>query len=767
MGNDAGAFMRAAWLALLALALWFVCLALAEPRNVGGPDKPLTSFSAARAETVLARILGPERPHPVGSAENAAVRARILKEFSDLGVKTSTYRAFTCNTWRAPAYATCATVTDIIGEVVPGQGKAIVLLAHYDSVPAGPGASDDESGVATVLETVRALKARGGESLHPVIALISDGEEGGLLGANAFLQNAALKARVGVVVNVEARGTRGASLLFQTSPGDGRLIDLYAKSVHSYATSSLYAEIYKILPNDTDLTLFIHNGFPSFNFAFADNVRYYHSPLDIRANLDPATLQMHGNNLLGVAAALEKTDYAALKGGNDIYLSVFGRALPRMPASWALPLSLVLFAAIAFAAWRARDEERSGWRGIAGAALMPLTLLIASGLFGWLLTLMAQWVSARPDPSYAFPGLMRLSLAFGVWAVALGASRLARFPSAAASAWLWIAGLGVVTAALLPGFSPYFIFPACVGAPLLLVSAFASDKWKGMPGQIAIFISALALLLIWVPIVVSGETLMGLRLHPMFTIPAAFALLGIVPLISARPMSAPLAHLSMIASAMVALALAVAMGFEPAYSKESPQRVNIVYFERGTSPARWIADTSWKAIGTEPIPEALKSAGPFRLEKDAWEGLLPGDGYVAAAGAPLYPLPKYTIFSARKVADGREFKIELQGSADTNAIAISIPKEAKLVSLDVRGQRLETHGQSGGTRFVCLTSDCRKLSLTLVLANAGAVEIPFAEIRYGLPPSGDRLKAARPDTAMDSQSGDVTELSNTISIRAK
>ena len=87
------------------------------------------------------------------------------------------------------------------------------------------------------------LQARGTKSLHPVIALITDGEEGGLLGANAFLQNEAWKKQVGVVVNVEARGTRGASLLFQTSPGDGRLIDLYAKSVPSYATSSLYAEI--------------------------------------------------------------------------------------------------------------------------------------------------------------------------------------------------------------------------------------------------------------------------------------------------------------------------------------------------------------------------------------------------------------------------------------------------------------------------------------------------------------------------------------------
>ncbi len=284
MGSGFGAIIRAVVLALVALGIWFLSNYETQPHKQDYAAKSGTEFSATRAHDALGRILGPkEIPDPVSSDNNAAVRARIQKEFSDLGVKTTTYTAFTCNAWRGFSFIACATVTDIIAEVVPGEGKAIVMLAHYDSVPAGPGASDDKSGVVTILETVRALKARGGQSQHPVIALITDGEEAGLLGANSFLENAKLKDRVGVVINVEARGTRGQSLLFQTSPGDGKLIDLYAKSVPVMATSSLYAEIYKFLPNDTDLTLFIHDGFPSFNFAFADNVRYYHSPMDTHA----------------------------------------------------------------------------------------------------------------------------------------------------------------------------------------------------------------------------------------------------------------------------------------------------------------------------------------------------------------------------------------------------------------------------------------------------------------------------------------------------
>lgn len=764
MGDSVGAIMRAWGLALLAVAIWFLCARVGEPRQVTGLDAPAANFSAGRAEAVLARILGPERPHPVGSTENAAVRARILSEFAKLGVTAQTYRAFTCNTWRGPSYATCATVTDIIADVVPGTGKAIVLLAHYDSVPAGPGASDDESGVATVLETVRALKARGTKSLHPVIALISDGEEGGLLGANAFLQNAQLSDRVGIVVNVEARGTRGPSLLFQTSPGDGRLIDLYAASVPIYATSSLYAEIYKILPNDTDLTLFIRKGFPSFNFAFADNVRYYHSPFDIRAKLDPATLQMHGNNMLGVAAALEKTDYAALKGGNDVYITMFGHFLPRMPASWALPLSILILIAIGAASWFARSKDTAGWRNVVSAATMPLLLLLGSGLFGWLLSFLAQMVSGHPDPTYAYANTMRFALAFGVWTVALLVSRMVRFEPAAASAWLWVAGLGVVTAAFLPGFSPYFLFPALVPAILLPITA--RSGWSVTFGQTMLFVCALGALLIWMPLVVSGETLMGLRLHPMFTIPAAFALIAIVPLLAARPMSRRAATISIAVSAIAAIALAAGSGLQPAYSKGSPQRINIIYLENGKTPARWIADTSWKGIGAEPIPSQLQQAGPFRLGKDAWEGLLPGDGYTAAAGAPFFPLPTATIVSDRIDAITRTVELGFHASETANGMIVSIPKDAMLVSADLRGQRIETDGYSGSTRLLCLTPDCRDLHITLVLADKGAVSIAFAEVRYGLPAFGARLQAARPATAMASQSGDETVLANTVTLAA-
>jgi hypothetical protein len=147
------------WLVgLVAIAIWLLAVHVQsgpEPRGVGSPPE---RFSAARAMAALARIEGPQRPHPAGSAENAAFHARVRQELAALGVSVATLETRECyGEPRWPAIE-CADITDLIADAVPGSGKAILLMAHLDSVPAGPGAGDDGSGVATLLETIRALK---------------------------------------------------------------------------------------------------------------------------------------------------------------------------------------------------------------------------------------------------------------------------------------------------------------------------------------------------------------------------------------------------------------------------------------------------------------------------------------------------------------------------------------------------------------------------------------------------------------------------------
>ncbi len=455
---------------------------------------------------------------------------------------------------------------------------------------------------------------------------------------------------------------------------------------------------------------------------------------------------MHGDNMLGMVSALKQTDYASLKGGNDIYISVLGAMLPRLPQSLALPFALLVFLGIAAAAWLARREPFS-WSATARAAAMPLALIVGCALVGFILAFIARAISGQPDPTYAFPINMRLALGFGVFAVALLVSRMTDARGAAASAWLWLAGLGVITAVFLPGISPYFTFPSFIAAILLLATARTQAGWTTCTvGQIALAIGAFCALIVWIALVCSGETLMGLSLHPLFTIPAAFGLLALVPLLAADPM--PRGGWSVVTSvfAVLSLGCAVAAGMQPAYSTASPQRVNILYFQKQNDAPRWIAASAWKAKGTEAIPSPMMKAGGFSYDENAYGGLGLGSAYVApASGTPRFPMPTATVVSDTKSGATRTLHIAVHGSADTSAMLLRIPKDAKLTGFAMRGQTYDPPKDwSGDTMLECSSRDCRDLDVTLTLASPAPLTFTFAEQRYGLPAFGDTIKAMRP-----------------------
>ncbi|HKU66132.1 MAG TPA: M20/M25/M40 family metallo-hydrolase [Rhizomicrobium sp.] len=713
-------------LAALAAGIWLLnAYGRSQPQALG-LEAPATQFSAARADAVLSRILGDERPHPAGSAENAAVRDRILKELADLGVPARMQTQMSCygeDRWGA---ISCGTVNNIIASVAPGQGKEILLMAHGDSVAAGPGAGDDASGVATILESIRALKARNLPPGHPIIALFTDGEENGLLGAAAYLRDPMARARTGAVINMEARGNQGPSHLFQTGAGDARLIGIYARAVPHYAASSLYAEIYKYLPNDTDMSPFLAAGLTGYNFAFIGNAAQYHTPLDRRENIDPRTLQQHGDNLLGLTDALSHADLAGLKSGNAIYLDVLGRWLPRLPQSWSLPLSIAAFVLIALTGWRRERQTIKPWLA---AALMPLLLLSGCIGIGFLLHGLAAWISGNADPSFAFPLRLRLSLSFGVFAMAL----LVAGRAGAIACWLWLAGLAILCAIWAPGLTPYFLFPALVAASLLWARA----------RNLALFIAALAGLVIWLGLNQGGEAIMGLRLHPLFTVTAAFALLPLLPLLTAAKGKGPAAVLSLV----LAVGLAVAAGLQPAYSRFAPQRLNLRYVE-SAGKAWWLADP------VPRLPQSLRAAAQFSpVPRRMVE-----TGYVAPAGVARYPAPSASVTRLGDI-------VTLDLKAEGDGVVLDVPADAKLRAATVGGITVLEHEKR--TAIVCSTPDCGSVRMILRLGSSRPVMLDLRAYRSGLPPEGAKLLAARASLAVPSQGGDRTVLAAKIAIPAR
>jgi len=750
-----GAVVRAWFMAAVLAGFWCLVKYVTVQPPVLSANAPTAEFSAHRAYDTLGRILGPEKPHPASSPENEAVRARILAEFSKLGVPTQTYTAPGCDVVRRYGILACATVTDIVAQVVPGEGKAVAMMAHMDSVPAGPGAADDGSGVASILETIRALKARGAPSTHPVIAIITDGEEFGLLGAAAFLDNPRLRARVGVVVNMDPRGSRGPSFLYQTSPGDGPLIDLYARSVRFYQTSSLFSVIYKFLPNDTDLTLFLRDGIPGFNFAFVGGLSDYHTTLDRRANLSLQTLQDHGDNLLGVVSSLEQVPYAQLVGNNEVYLSILGAVLPRIPESWALPLAALCFGFLTLAAFLARGEPISWGAGWAGIAMPPL-LLIGSVAIGFGLYSLAQAISGMPDPSNAYPLAVRIALALGVWSVVLAVSRLASGRVAVVGVWLWYALFAIASAALLPGLSPYFLFPSIGAALLLLLSARTKDSWTAWPGEIAVWLAAIVPLLIWLGLCAASELLMGFTLHPLFTLSAAFASMTLMPVLSAHPMPALAWRVSVGVSLLGAVAAAIVAAFQPAYSAVDPLRLNITYVEdilKGSA--------LWGASANAPLPAPLRAAAPFSAKPETPYAFARQTAYIADAGVLKLPPPQVDVSVLPPQGRDHVVTLALRGSEQADQMFVVIPKGGDVKSISILGKIVPVPREWNDLDHVivgCLSRDCRDTTIALKMGSPKSVPLVVAEQRFGVPDFGAKIVAARPDTAVPSQNGDTTFL---------
>src|SRR6185369_13067723 len=245
---------------------------------------PLTEFSGERALKHLTAIA--QRPRPSGSSEHTAVANYIQNELTVLGL--------------SPEIQQTQAVTNILGRLKgTSDEKAVLLAAHYDTVPKSPGAADNGSAVAAILETLRALKSR--QPLrNDVIALFSDGEEAGLLGAKAFVYQHPWAKDVGVVLNFDARGTSGPVIMFETSDKNGWLIKEFAKAAPHPAANSLAPALYALMPNDTDLTVFKVAGFAGLNFAYIIGLNHYHTPLDNLTNIDHRSLQHQGSTALAL-----------------------------------------------------------------------------------------------------------------------------------------------------------------------------------------------------------------------------------------------------------------------------------------------------------------------------------------------------------------------------------------------------------------------------------------------------------------------------------
>ena len=376
------------WVCLL-LGLAIANLALRTPPPLAA-NAPADQFSAGRA-MVDVRAIG-QKPHPIGSAEIVRVRDHLLARVNGLGLEVlvrSGEGVRDAAKWSPRATAVGA-VQNIVA-TLPGIDRdalAVLVMSHYDTVHNSPGAADDSAGVAAALEIARALQA-GPTPARDVIFLFTDGEEPGLLGAEAFFTRDPLRDHVGVVINMEARGDAGRAAMFQTGPDSGDLIGVYARAAHQPTANSLAAAVYQRMPNDTDFTHALRKGLPGLNFAFIDDQLAYHTPLATPDHLNQGSLQNLGDQALPVVRALATGAALPAKSPDLIYSDVLALGLVAYPVNVGWAILAVAGLLIVFTGYRALRGKAVTLmeilRGIAGFLLLAASAVLALHLAGRLI----------------------------------------------------------------------------------------------------------------------------------------------------------------------------------------------------------------------------------------------------------------------------------------------------------------------------------------------------------------------------------------------
>ncbi|WP_312688988.1 M20/M25/M40 family metallo-hydrolase, partial [Brevundimonas nasdae] len=373
-------------LASLAAAFGLAVLTSQTPKPAPALS-PATEFSAVRAMTDVRHIA--RAAHPIGSIEHARVQAYLLGRLTDLGLTPSLQSgalspAAISRIEKRGDNAAGLLAVNLVG-VLPGRRPelpAVLMMAHYDSVPGSPGAADDASGVAAILEAVQAIKARGPAD-RTLIVLLTDAEELNLDGARAFFSEHPLRDRVGMVVNLEARGGGGRAMMFETGPGNAQTISQFARATKDAtggpSSNALTVFVYRLMPNGTDMTIAVNRGIAGVNLAFIGRPDQYHAPTSTPDALDQGSLQHIGSLALEAtdgflrAPALPKATY------NAVYADVFGLAVLRHPpvVGWLLLGLAALLTG--FAGWGARHatglSRASVLKGVTGGVW-----LLASGV---------------------------------------------------------------------------------------------------------------------------------------------------------------------------------------------------------------------------------------------------------------------------------------------------------------------------------------------------------------------------------------------------
>ena len=654
-----------------------------------GCSRPPGLFSEPNARAHIGMLAGTIGSRPLGTPANQRARTYIVDQLRLFGYEVRVQEADA----RRPSIGVTARVSNIIA-IRPGRrAEAVAIVSHYDTVAAGPGAADDGLGVGVSLEAARVLAARTDRNWTLMI-LVTDGEDAGLLGATALMTDREVTNRLQAYVNIEAIGSAGAPMLFETGPGNGWIVGPWARHAPSPRGASFGIEIYRRLPNDTDFSVFKRQGIPGLNFAAIDDSYAYHTTRDTPERLSPMTVRRTGEQVVALMTALDAVDVTARSGTDRTFFDVGGTTalsynstVELVLALLALPLGVVAWVRVTGAAIRLEGVLRwlltSVW-AIAGsaavvAAMVGVTwalrvarevyhpwyarpgrlflLLLAAGIcIGWSAARLGQWLPARAH-GLRHP-LVAWSIALPFW-VGLSAAMVYLAPGAA---YLWV--LPLLSAGLLISILPVSNIGVLRGASAA-VFLITAALWLRHTHDLLFFIVGMFGRL---PIVT-----------PVFVYAAVMAVAGLMlvpPLIATIAKTRPILRPSL-ATALGLIAVAVTAGLAykaPAYTNEEPLRRIARAVQEADGPALWDVGSVEPGIdlaegapsGWTPAADAPPVSVPVRR--------LPHPFVFRSAGPSLGPPPiSIAALTVAPVQAGSELAVTVMPRQPGLSVSFVLP----------------------------------------------------------------------------------------------
>ncbi|GAA0871555.1 hypothetical protein GCM10009117_07010 [Gangjinia marincola] len=570
---------------LILVAIWYSFYSLTPHPQPDDENIDDSTFSVSRAFEHVKKIA--EKPHPTGSANHTQVRNYIVQELQSYGLEVQTQEGYSLNASGGFTYP-----RNILARIKgTGNGDAIAVMSHYDSRNFFvPGAGDAGSGVATVIEGIRAYLAKEESPKNDIVIIITDAEEFGLNGADLFVKNHPWIKDIKLIFNFEARGSGGPSnTILETNQGNTQLISEFAKANPSHPlASSLFYSIYKMLPNDTDSTVFREIAdVDSFFFAFIDDHFDYHTALDTPERLDMTSLGHQGSYIMPMLTYFSQADLSSLKAEtDDVYtnLPLFG--VVHYPFTWIWPMIIIGLLLLLFLVGYGVSKKSISLKRVAVGFLPFLISLILCGLIGnftWpLLKVMypeyneiVQGFTYNGAYYIFFLTLLCTSICFFSYRYFYKERDTPNFVVAPLIFW-WL--INVIVALQLRG-AAFFIIPFYV----VLIALFVLIQQK-KPNALLLALLCLPAIFIIAPLVYFFPVGLGLKILVASGVLSVFLFGLLLPVVGLLKMK----RLWGVVSLLTALAVFFMAHLESGFSEENPKPNSLMYeLDSATNKAYW------------------------------------------------------------------------------------------------------------------------------------------------------------------------------------